>query len=76
MEWGRIAAYLLAALKWLQPYVEKALLLYAGKKWQQADTANQALKDVRAANEAVAAHAADTPAERLRRMDKAKRVRD
>lgn len=76
MEWGRIAASLIAALKACWPQVEKALLLYAGKRWQQADTERQTLKQIKKTNEAVAAHSGDTHDERLRRMDKAKRVRD
>ena len=76
MAWEKIAAAVVGFFTAMMPYLEKALLLLAGKKLAALDTANQALKDVKKANEAVAAHSTDTHDERLQRMDAAKRVRD
>lgn len=67
MTWEKLTAALTALFSALMPYLEKLALLYAGSKWQQADTASQTLTYVQKANEAVAAHAADSTADRLQR---------
>lgn len=76
MSWGALWAAITGFLTAMLPYLKDLMLVLAGKELQTGLDAKETLKEVKKANESVAAIANDDTAKRLQRLSQQGRVRD